>query len=58
VHFISASGLQSESLCKITHVVAGKDHAVVMAGLIIKLGLQILYLCKIPRFVVQAGGVR
>jgi hypothetical protein len=50
--------LQSEPLCKIPHVADGKDRAVVMAGLIIKLGLQILYLCKIPQFVVQAGSGR
>jgi hypothetical protein len=58
VHFIKAIGSQSKSLRKIPHVVLGSDRAVVTAGLNIKFGLQIEYLCKIPRFIVQTGGGR
>jgi hypothetical protein len=48
--------LQSESLCKIPYVSRDKDRVVVTGGLDIKLGLQILYLCKIPRLIIQTGG--
>jgi hypothetical protein len=58
VPFIKATGLQGRSLHKIPHVALGLDHAVVTVSLNIKLGLHIMYLCKIPRFVIQTGDGR
>jgi hypothetical protein len=54
-HLIKSTGLQSASLCKIPQVALDSDCAVVTAGLDIKLGLQIKYMCKITRFVLQTG---
>jgi hypothetical protein len=55
-HLIKSIGLQRRSLRKIPHVVFDWGSVVVTASLNIELGLQILYLCKIPQFVVQTGG--